>query len=650
MIYTDREKCQGCYACVRDCPAKAIRVREGLAEIIRERCIACGNCVRVCVPKAKRVESDVGAVWQLLGQSSPVIALLSATFPAAFPEVQPRQLATALKKLGFSEVIEDSFGAELVCREYARLLDRSDGKAYLSSPCPAIVSYIEKYYPRLIDNLAPIVSPMIAMGRVIKWQYNPEAKAVFIGSCVAKKAEAADGNVAGVIDAVLTFAELKEMFAAKGIHPEAEEEGQFSGPKPNLGRLFGICGGLVEIAGLSTSIQSNDVTSACGKDDAMKILRELAEGNITAKLTSLHFCEGCISGPVIDNDLSVFKRREIINNYALREADPGQTERDIEEYANIDLSRKFTAQAIGLAAPREEDVEAVLAEIGKADPAAQMNCGACGYGSCRELAIAVCQGLAEPTMCWPYVVDKLEATQRNLIQMEKLTSLGQLAASIAHEVNNPIAGVLVYTQLLAKKLTADTLAKEKALDYLSKMESELTRSSRIIRNLLDFARESKPALRLVNLNEVIDRAFSLVAHSAQMQHVEVVKNLSPTLPEVMADPDQLQQVGTNLMLNAIQAMPEGGTLTVDTSADSGGQIKIEVKDTGCGIPQENLQRLFTPFFTTKKEVKGVGLGLAVSYGIIQRHQGKIEVDSEVGKGTTFRVYLPVYDAQESQPA
>lgn len=650
MIYTDREKCQGCYACVRDCPAKAIRVREGLAEIIRERCIACGNCVRVCVPKAKRVESDVGAVWQLLGQSSPVIALLSATFPAAFPEVQPRQLATALKKLGFSEVIEDSFGAELVCREYARLLDRSDGKAYLSSPCPAIVSYIEKYYPRLIDNLAPIVSPMIAMGRVIKWQYNPEAKAVFIGSCVAKKAEAADGNVAGVIDAVLTFAELKEMFAAKGIHPEAEEEGQFSGPKPNLGRLFGICGGLVEIAGLSTSIQSNDVTSACGKDDAMKILRELAEGNITAKLTSLHFCEGCISGPVIDNDLSVFKRREIINNYALREADPGQTERDIEEYANIDLSRKFTAQAIGLAAPREEDVEAVLAEIGKADPAAQMNCGACGYGSCRELAIAVCQGLAEPTMCWPYVVDKLEATQRNLIQMEKLTSLGQLAASIAHEVNNPIAGVLVYTQLLAKKLTADTLAKEKALDYLSKMESELTRSSRIIRNLLDFSRESKPALRLVNLNEVIDRAFSLVAHSAQMQHVEVVKNLSPTLPEVMADPDQLQQVGTNLMLNAIQAMPEGGTLTVDTSADSGGQIKIEVKDTGCGIPQENLQRLFTPFFTTKKEVKGVGLGLAVSYGIIQRHQGKIEVDSEVGKGTTFRVYLPVYDAQESQPA
>lgn len=642
IVYTDKEKCKGCYACIRSCVSKAIRVREGLAEVIRERCIACGTCVQICATGAKKVESDIGIVWQLLRQPLPVIALLSATFPAAFPDVQPRQVVSALKKLGFREVMEDSFGAELVCREYTRLLNRNDGKVYLSSPCPAIVAYVEKYYPRLIDNLTPVISPMIAMGRAIKWQYNPQANVVFIGSCVAKKAEAVDENVAGVIDAVLTFAELKEMFAAKEINPEAEEEGQLSGPKPNLGRLFAISGGLTEAAGISTGILSNDVINACGRDYAVKILRELAEGNITANLTSLCFCEGCISGPVIDNNLSVFKRREIITNYTMREADPEQTERDVEEYANIDLSRKFTAQAIGLAIPSEEDVEAVLREIGKAAPGLQLNCGACGYGSCRELAIAVCQDLAEVNMCWPYVVNKLEATQRDLIQMEKLTSLGQLAASIAHEVNNPIAGVLVYTQLLTKKLTADTLPKEKALDYLSKMESELARSSRLIRNLLDFARQTKPALRLVNINVVIDRALSLVAHSAQMQHVEVIKNLSPTLPEVMADPDQLQQVCTNLILNAIQAMLEGGILTLRTSVDSEGQVKVEVQDTGIGISQENLQKLFTPFFTTKKEVKGVGLGLAVSYGIIQRHQGRIEVDSEEGKGTTFAIYLKAH--------
>ncbi len=237
---------------------------------------------------------------------------------------------------------------------------------------------------------------------------------------------------------------------------------------------------------------------------------------------------------------------------------------------------------------------------------------------------------------------ELKESQEQLIQTEKLTSLGQLAASVAHEVNNPIAGVLVYTQLLTKKLTDNTLTKETALDYLSRMESELTRSGRIIRNLLDFARQTGPSLRLVNLNDVVEKAFSLVAHAAEMQQVEVIQDLSCSLPEVMADPDQIQQVCTNLMLNAIQAMPEGGALTLRTLADNEGQVRVEVKDTGIGISQENMKKLFTPFFSTKKEIKGVGLGLAVSNGIIQRHQGRIEVDSEEGEGSTFTIYLKAH--------
>jgi len=200
---------------------------------------------------------------------------------------------------------------------------------------------------------------------------------------------------------------------------------------------------------------------------------------------------------------------------------------------------------------------------------------------------------------------------------------------------------LVYTQLLAKKLTADTLTKEKALDYLSKMGSELTRTGQLIRNLLDFARQTKPTLRLVNINEIIDRASSLVAHSAELQHVEIVRDLSVTLPEVTADPDQLQQVFTNLMVNAIQAMPQGGKLSIHTAADNS-QVKIEIRDTGVGISPENMRKLFTPFFTTRREVKGVGLGLAVSYGIIQHHQGRIEVQSKEGEGTTFTIYLPLH--------
>jgi two-component system NtrC family sensor kinase len=235
---------------------------------------------------------------------------------------------------------------------------------------------------------------------------------------------------------------------------------------------------------------------------------------------------------------------------------------------------------------------------------------------------------------------RLKESQEQLIQAEKLTSLGQLAASVAHEVNNPLSGILVYTQLLIKKIGKDNIPKETALEYLAKMEFELTRSTKLIRNLLDFARQSPPAFRRVNLNDVINRAFDLVAHSAELQHIQAIKELDPSLPEVMADSDQLQQVCTNLILNAIQAMPKGGTLTLRTSVDNG-QLKIEVQDTGSGISQENMRKLFTPFFTTKREVKGVGLGLAVAYGIIQRHKGKIEVKSSEGEGTTFTIFLPL---------
>jgi len=235
-------------------------------------------------------------------------------------------------------------------------------------------------------------------------------------------------------------------------------------------------------------------------------------------------------------------------------------------------------------------------------------------------------------------VQQLKESQEQLIQAEKLTSLGQLAASIAHEINNPLAGVLVYTQLLSKKVAGDTFKKEEALGYLSKMESEVSRCSRIIRNLLDFARQTEPMLRLSDINQVIEQVLAMVGHQAKLQNIEVVKEFSPSLPKVMADFDQLQQIFTNLTLNAIQAMPDGGRLTIRSSAVDG-EVRIDVQDTGYGISKENMSKLFTPFFTTKAKDKGVGLGLAVVHGIIERHKGRIKVQSEVGKGTTFSVYL-----------
>jgi two-component system, NtrC family, sensor kinase len=647
FIFTVEEKCKGCYACIRSCPAKAIRVREGIARVMQERCVACGYCIDICAAGAKQTGSEVDLVGQLLAEPSPVIAMLSSAFPAAYPDVRLEQLATALKRLGFSEVMEASFGAELVCREYGRLLEENQGKPVLSSTCPAMVSFIEKFYPELIDYLAPIVSPAIAMGRVIKWQYNPEARVVFIGPCIAKKAESADDKVGGVIDAVLTFPELGEMLVQKRIDPALEDDGVISGPRPSLGRLWPVPGGLLKIAGISADILKSDIVVAEGIDRATSCLKEFVEGKARTKFLDIFFCQGCIDGPAIENDLSLFERRRLIIEYALKETDPARTESDIEKYCGINLRREFTNRYTALPVPHGKEINRVLGQINKLKAENQLNCGACGYDSCRELATAVCQGLAEIEMCWPYLVERLEGTQDELIRIEKMTSLGQMAASIAHEINNPLAGVLVYTKLLAKKIAGNTFRSDEALEQLSKMESEVSRCSRIIRNLLDFARQTEPMLRLVDMNQVLEQVLSLVGHQAQLQNVEVVKEFSPSLPKVMADFDQLQQVFTNLTLNAIQAMADGGKLTLRTSAEDG-QVKVDVEDTGCGIPKEHLNKLGTPFFTTKEKGKGVGLGVAVVYGIVERHKGKVTVESEVGKGTRFTVQLGVHDDEKGQ--
>jgi signal transduction histidine kinase len=263
-----------------------------------------------------------------------------------------------------------------------------------------------------------------------------------------------------------------------------------------------------------------------------------------------------------------------------------------------------------------------------------------GYIIMKNLTLVINSRLTQSRGKLGAAYGELKESQEQLIQAEKLSSLGQMAASIAHEVNNPLAGVLNYTKLLSKKINDGSLSNETARNYLSKMETELTRSSRLIKNLLDFARQSPPYFREFNVNDVVQRTLELVTDSAELQNIQIMKELDVYLPKVMADFDQLIQVCTNLLMNAIQAMPQGGKLTIRTSVHSN-QIKIEIKDTGCGIPEENMHKLFTPFFTTKHEVKGVGLGLAISYGIIQRHKGKIEVQSQVGQGATFTIYLPL---------
>ena len=244
-------------------------------------------------------------------------------------------------------------------------------------------------------------------------------------------------------------------------------------------------------------------------------------------------------------------------------------------------------------------------------------------------------------------------TEAEMIKTEKLTSLGQLAASVAHEVNNPIAGILVYVTLLIKKYNDQNIQSESTERQLVKMKTELERTSRIIKNLLDFSRQSEPNIRPIEVNATVEAALQLVDHQISLESIELVKKLDPNLPLINADFDKIQQVLINIILNATQAMSDGGTLTIATSLVEGTEIngavkntvRIDITDTGVGIPEENISKLFTPFFTTKEKGKGVGLGLPVVHGIIKQHGGRIDVESKPNQGTTFSLYLEVLDGK-----
>jgi signal transduction histidine kinase len=236
-------------------------------------------------------------------------------------------------------------------------------------------------------------------------------------------------------------------------------------------------------------------------------------------------------------------------------------------------------------------------------------------------------------------IRRLKRTQQQLIQAAKLSSIGQLSAAVAHELNNPLAGVLVYTRLMRDKLAREDVDKEQLTQNLAKVEGAIDHCTDIIRGLLDFARQTEPHLGPVTVGRAIDKAISLAGAQAKMKRIEIAREESADLPLVVADFNQLVQVIINLLVNAVQSMSEGARVTIRTSA-ADGWVRIAVSDTGCGIPRENLDKIFTPFFTTKEEVKGVGLGLAVSYGIVERHGGRIEVTSKVGRGSTFTIVLP----------
>jgi len=654
IVQTVPEKCKRCYTCVRSCPAKAIKVEAGQARVIEERCLSCGNCIRVCAQHAKAVQTGLPELARILAQERPTIACLAPSFPAAFHEVAPGQVISGLRQVGFAQVMEVAFGAELAALAHRELMSTKTVTPIITTPCPALVAYVEKYLPELIPNLAPIVSPMVALGRFIRSKYCPEAAVVFIGPCTAKKAEVRDENADGVIDVVLTYQELQQAFALKGtaLHELAATE--FDGPRARFGGIFPVSGGLLKTAHMESDILENDVIISEGVDRALDVLRQTASGRLNARFLDLLFCNGCIGGPVMGNDLSIVTRKELVVRHVRQEraaASEAATYYSelMEMREGLDLSRRFRDRSMPLPAPSDEELRSIMAQMGKHKPEDELNCGACGYNNCREKAVAVYQGLAEAQMCLPFLIDELQTTveqladskaeiqkaQSLLIQSERLASMGQLAAAVAHELNNPLGTVLIYAHTLLRELQEGDPRR----GDVEMIAAESDRCRKIVRGLLDFARKRSRRADAVDIGAILEGVIAIVEKHSVFGRVTVRLDVAPDLPKVDGDADQLTQAFVNLAINAAEAMPDGGNLTIAARPRDGDRVDIAFRDEGIGISEENLQRLFTPFFTTKLGGKGTGLGLPIVYGVVKMHSGDIQVDSEVGTGSTFTITL-----------
>ena len=417
VINFARANCKNCYKCIRACPVKAIRMKNNQAEIVEQRCITCGTCLTVCPQNAKTVKSDVEKVKTLLSEDKDVAVSLAPSFAGAFYFKNYGQVVSALKKLGFSAVYQTAVGARLIARDYARCYNDKEKSNIIPTACPAINYLIQKYYPELISSMLQVVSPMLAHGRYLK-KIKGHSKVVFIGPCLAKKLEIHDDGRHDV-DAVLTFEEIKAWCSEQGIDPLMEdciEESVFS----DDANFYPVPGGTFKTIEPLLKDQWRRFISIDGLESCMEFLEELKKGRLKNTWVEMNACRGsCSNGPAVGStERGVFERLECIKDFARSRVVKSMGDDDLipEGCLDLDLSKHFSDMKVKIEYPSEDEIKDILAKIGKYSPEHELNCGACGYNSCREKAAAVYNGMAEIHMCIPYMRSRAESLSNLIIE------------------------------------------------------------------------------------------------------------------------------------------------------------------------------------------------------------------------------------------
>lgn len=438
-----KSNCKNCYKCIRHCPVKSIRFSGNQAHIIGNECILCGHCFVVCPQNAKQIVDDTEKVRVLLQSGAPVVVSLAPSFIANYTGVGIESMRAALKKLGFYDVEETAVGATIVKREYDRILQDEHREIVISSCCHSVNLLIQKYFPSCLPYLADVLSPMQAHCTDIKKRI-PDAKTVFIGPCVAKKDEA--NHYEGIVDATLTFEELSAWLKEENITPEQKTDST----DKSLARFFPTTGGILKT--MSQAAQDYTYFAIDGVENCIAALKDVEDGKVHKCFIEMSACAGsCIGGPVMEKH-----RLNPVSDYAAVAGYAGKSDFEVEQPEAVEIKKMFEYIALRSAKPSDYEINQILRQMGKFKPSQELNCGSCGYDTCREKAVAIYQGKAEISMCLPFLKDKAESfsdtivknTPNGLIVVNDLLEVQQINSAALKILNLRAASDVMGTQVV----------------------------------------------------------------------------------------------------------------------------------------------------------------------------------------------------------
>ena len=482
-----KSNCVNCYKCIRHCPVKSIKYSTGQAQIVSDECILCGQCFVVCPQNAKEIRNDVPSAMELI-KSGPVIASLAPSFVANYPGATVATMEKALKQLGFTGVEETAIGASIVKTEYERIIAEGKQEVIISTCCHSVNTLVEKYYPEVLPYLATVVSPMQAHCQKIK-QEHPGTKTVFIGPCISKKAEA--DAYPGYADCVLTFEELSDRLKQEGITVEQGEDHL----EESRARLFPTTGGILRTMKCDSPDYAYLVVD--GIENVLAALDDIKQGRLKKCFIEMSICAGsCIGGPAMERE----RRRPVTDTIAVNRY-AGRKDFVVDQPEGKDLIKDHRFIGLHRQMPGEKEIEEILHKTGKFTKEQELNCGACGYSTCREKAIAVYQGKADLNMCLPFLTQKAQSfsdtiinnTPNGIIVLNEDLEVQQINSAACHIMNIRHASDVLGDQVIR------ILDPKVFLDVMS--------SGRSIRDEKIYLAEYK---RYVEQSVIYDRSYHIV--------------------------------------------------------------------------------------------------------------------------------------------